>query len=1385
MKKHFYINLILLAIMLLSVPGTVLAQASYDDFCKPTVTKNGNNLNKRWQVKGEILNDNKLSPESPKLFSPTGNNQEQDWANTTDEILAYPGATFDLKVYFGNNGSGDTGWGSLTVFQLRSDKGSEFGTDDKIFGLYDGSWKTGTSNVKDLFNNINNDSGKEVSASPDEFTATFPIQIPGDIQTGEMVVVRFIICKYVTDVPSEYADYDGTPCATDAVQLNYCDYIVRIVEDMAARTVTVSSAGNGTAEITNPQGADNGSINTNLPVTVRATPATGYKFKNWTNADNGQEISTSNPFTYTGKEAASLIANFEKEYPEMKHFFFNDGLNKYLRGADYTLDGSSYTRIHYANTAAEIPFTDYNGTLVNSSASRATMIEQATAEGAQLDWTDNKIVIPEGRTSFTMKFYGWTENIYSARHQKNIAAALNWTEQAIYIDWNNDGNFSGSNELYAPLHSAAGNNNFGGNIATGWTREFNIPDGQPSGTYRMRVVHAEPNGAWGSSKTWNTILFTDLQGVIQNGYAYDFDIVIEEPVATNPTITWATPANGSFTVTTGNGTEITSGQEVTAGTEVTITPTADRGYELESVKVNGKVLTANKGKYKTTITENTTIIVTFKVLEYQITWFANQAGLFTVTYNEGGATVSQGDYVPINTVLKVTPVEKEGYTVSRVYYIYYTTEYDIDKDADGNYIFTVTQGDQDYVKLIYINVVFSEATVPLGVNKTWSSTLPGYVNGHKNGFAPEMNCARIEVDDNLIKVDGTRSNNISMAAWVKIIETNQDVSQAQSEKNYYGSSGVILMGHRQPQVFGYGGAPSFSLSFKGESKLAIFSRAKVDDGYPDNKAQTSETFDIEYGKWVHIAFTAALTEESTSEVTTYKPVYTAYINGKKVCEMTMTEHTDPQLPFLPDTHNGQETVFVFGEGINAQFDNIMIWNKNISESEVKESMKGYANPSLVDGLVGYYTLDELNEDGTSPNILGGSENIKYSKIEIENYINDINIHLGRTWGPNDAANASKVFLSKSDVESKVADITAERSEPQGGARFFRSGTEIQTSEWELNGNEDFGYITNLAELTRLDYNGVDKVALADDVLAVYHNGEPGLPVYVKGTDLESMTAAKTDLNSSYVVAGLDYTVQMPGVAKQWMPISMPAEVDLVANAEGSGVRPGLNFWYAEPVVNGENVTWTDITDNGNTDGTSYLNNLNPGIISVPESRINQNFVFFTAMNTPVVMRAYNQNYAAAQMPQAGVLKFVANPYPTEVTAAQLTGNATNMTVYRMNAVSGNFDPVEGSVTLNEFEPVFVFNNAGNPSMAPRYIGTKDVSGVLEAEAVYNVNVRGAEGAVEVEAFVPADVEIFTVNGVKVAAENIEGTRAFNLQPGIYVVRTVADGNAGTVKVVVE
>lgn len=721
--------------------------------------------------------------------------------------------------------------------------------------------------------------------------------------------------------------------------------------------------------------------------------------------------------------------------------------------------------------------------------------------------------------------------------------------------------------------------------------------------------------------------------------------------------------------------------------------------------------------------------------------------VYKVTDTDETELVS-GTSLTIGDKIKVVPEANSGYEVTKVHYTYLPggTDIEVEKNTEG-YVFTFTpNSSSSSANTIYIYCEFDVKNI----KNLYAQTTK------KSNISTDSYVERLEVNDKILGEwssfnDDSRSNQITLAAWVNF------------ESSSYYADGMAIMGHYQGHYVGNGTTPSFTVSASSNGKMGIFSRTRDNSGgYPGTSSSTINEIDIPQG-WFHLALTAKLDGSNI--------VYKLYVNGEETsASKTVPGNENSNLPYLPDDTDGLGCVLCFGGDMNCKFDDIMIWTEAISPEEVKEAMKGYTDAELASmtTLVGYYTCDDMLENqGTSKN-LGSNKtyDLKLQNLKIK--------------ALNPPTIGQKEPISEANLATYIQN--SERDVPRGGEKLFEGDAD---ATWLTNGDEDFGYIVKSDNTKRLAYNGISKVALADDVLAVYHNGDAELPTYVKEEDLESMTAAKTEMPSSYVVAGLDYTVQMPGVAKQWMPISMPAEVDLIAVENGNGVRPGKNFWYAEPVVNGENVTWTDITDEGNTDGNSYLNNLNPGIISVPELRVDQHFTFFTALGTPVVMRAYNQAYAAAQMPQAGVLKFVANPYATTVTAAQLTGNATNMTIYRMNAASGNFDPVEGTVSLKEFEPVFVFNNGGNPSMAPRYIGTKDVSGVLETEAVYNVNVRGTEGAVEVEAFVPADVEIFTVNGVKVAAEKIEGTRMFNLQSGIYVVRTVADGNAETVKVIVE
>lgn len=922
--------------------------------------------------------------------------------------------------------------------------------------------------------------------------------------------------------------------------------------------------------------------------------------------------------------------------------------------------------------------------------------------------------------------------------------------------------------------------------------DFDIAIEEPAPAGRMVTVESadetmgtvaitSPSGTTGNSV--NTVDDVTVQATVKSGYTFvnwtnkdggavvstenpytyteaeDITLVANfQAVITGWTVNWTNPEHATIEIELTNGTKISNGGTVPYDSEVYIIPTPAPGYRISKVIANGVNVSAKleEGKlvYKTTIRANTEFSVTTSEVIYRIDWdeatFTN--GSFQIfNTNDLSTAIVKNSVINIGDKFKVVPVPNDNYMVSRVYYKYFPNPtdddiVDITESADG-YTFTATPNTNPSKNIIYVYADFIEK--PAVINRYAQTT-------KKSNISKDSYVERLEVNDKILGEwssfnDDSRSNQITLAAWVNF------------ESSSYYADGMAIMGHYQGHYVGNGTTPSFTVSASSNGKMGIFSRTRNDSGgYPGTSSSTINEIDIPQG-WFHLALTAKLDGSNI--------VYKLYVNGEETsASKTVPGNENSNLPYLPDNTDGLGCVLSFGGDMNCKFDDIMIWTEAISPEEVKEAMKGYTDAELASmtTLVGYYTCDDMLENqGTSKN-LGSNKtyDLKLQNLKIK--------------ALNPPTTGQKEPISEANLATYIQD--SERDVPRGGEKLFESD---EDATWLTNGDEDFGYIVKSDNTKRLAYDGFRKVALADNVLAVYHNGDAELPTYVKEEDLESMTGAKTEMTSSYVVAGLDYTVQMPAVAKQWMPISMPAEVDLITVENGNGVRPGKNFWYAEPVVTGKNVTWTDITDEGNTDGTSYLNNLNPGIISVPELRVDQHFTFFTALGTPVVMRAYNQAYAAAQMPQAGVLKFVANPYATTVRAAQLTGEAANMTIYRMNTASGNFDPVEGTVTLKEFEPVFVFNNGGNPSMAPRYIGTKDVSGVLEAEAVYNVNVRGTKGAIEVEAFVPADIEIFTVNGVKVAAEKVEGTRAFNLLSGIYVVRTVADGNAETIKVVVE
>lgn len=299
--KHF--KQLLLSLMALACVTTAYAQdsnPSYEDFCKPTASTSGN---KRHQTKGEILEQTNLAENSPLDFTPTGSTASQNWANTDNEILAYPGATFKLKVTYSD------AWGSLTVFQLRSDQTPD--SSHKIFGTYEGSWYSGVSGTNELYDNISKDTESGITCSETDCTITCPITIPSDINVGELVVLRFIMCK-----TADGATYDGTPCVTNATELNYCDYIVRIVEEEQAPvpctlTKVIEPEEGGSVSVTVNGTEVNGTVNKGDVITVTYENNEGFIFESIEVTGATKVEETDNE--YTVEDNVKVTVRFREE----------------------------------------------------------------------------------------------------------------------------------------------------------------------------------------------------------------------------------------------------------------------------------------------------------------------------------------------------------------------------------------------------------------------------------------------------------------------------------------------------------------------------------------------------------------------------------------------------------------------------------------------------------------------------------------------------------------------------------------------------------------------------------------------------------------------------------------------------------------------------------------------------------------------------------------------------------------------------------------------------------------------------------------------------------------------------------------------------------------
>lgn len=284
------------------------------------------------------------------------------------------------------------------------------------------------------------------------------------------------------------------------------------------KTVTIASSddskGSVSIEGSNENSVEVGSTDA---VTVKAEAAENYMFYRWVEEGTENAVSYRPTYSYAGEESINLVAEFvEKDYPIMTRFYVVDlnQQNRYLSAASYTA-GSETHEIFSCESESDLPFTPY------------VQLHTPQIEGAVINKTETPIQLTEGVESFTLKFKQYNNNItYNNGKEEFICEPeLVWTRQAVYVDWNNDMEFNGSNEIYESMGENSATNNFGdpnGSIAEGWQRSIAIPQGTEAGTYRMRVIYMAPDPVDG----WINKVFGEFYNELRNGIAYDFEIQI-------------------------------------------------------------------------------------------------------------------------------------------------------------------------------------------------------------------------------------------------------------------------------------------------------------------------------------------------------------------------------------------------------------------------------------------------------------------------------------------------------------------------------------------------------------------------------------------------------------------------------------------------------------------------------------------------------------------------------------------------------------------------------------------------------------------------------------------------------------------------------------------
>lgn len=624
------------------------------------------------------------------------------------------------------------------------------------------------------------------------------------------------------------------------------------------------------------------------------------------------------------------------------------------------------------------PYADNYLTSITSTGAQENIEYTATSNPGIYNVLESAIAVVPG-TEFNINFVA---NCIST----DIAAAhedLRYCQAYIFTDWYGTGTFTLLNTI--GVHSPQANQNPNHIVANYNTvmnidQAFTMPEDIEVGNVaRIRVIYQNAWTNLGSTSTPNPNA-TNLD----KGIAYD--IVVNAVAAPATTHTLTVEANGveyvlanTETMESLEGTELTVEEGATLMLGITEVP---EGKVLTAVKLNDTEL-EGESTYEFTVTEDATL--TMVVEDAPVPTYA-------VTIAETDATVAANvedlTAVEEGTEVIFTITAPEGKQIASVSY----NDEALTANEDGTYTITVTAEGT-------LTVVTEDIPVVVPAGK--SILVPASGNGSgSNIYSFRFDDAPLGSHTNGTNDDNDlRTRNFTYSAWVKIkaANANQSVIMGNIQKEYACATGAF-------RVFYQDGKLQFNGRDQQTNFVDVVGTATTDEGTP-------------LDEWVYISVVA---DQAAGTVTLYKN-----------CKPISSFNTTNGIGLLPD----ESMFFVNEQGASVQFSEVQLWNKALTEEELKDTYNLTETP---EALVAYYKAGEFTEGSTTELRNLGSENTTVANIYGGKY------SLINGWLPQYSYTIQEIETLDEARELATVNVTINQPETEGNSFkvLAADGTEI-------------------------------------------------------------------------------------------------------------------------------------------------------------------------------------------------------------------------------------------------------------------------------------------------------------------------------------------------------